>query len=146
MKMALYCHPSSLIPHPSSLIPHPSSFIFSLLASPAYSPFLEKTLIVTHDQLGLDLLKRVHGHAHHNQQGGSAEVKAHAQPAQEPVRKVAEEVAAQPPGQLVQLKARDQEFRQQTDQHQVNGAGERQAAQNPVDILRRTSARPYAGN
>src|ERR1700683_749458 len=38
-----------------------------------------KSVIVAHDQLRLDLLDRVHGHAHYDQQRCAAEVERHTQ-------------------------------------------------------------------
>jgi hypothetical protein len=37
---------------------------------------------MAHNQLRFDLLNRVHGHAHHDQQGSSAKVEIHVQPVQ----------------------------------------------------------------
>lgn len=37
-----------------------------------------ETFIVTHDQLRLNLLHRIHGDAHHNQERGSTKVERHA--------------------------------------------------------------------
>src|SRR5271169_855700 len=47
-----------------------------------------EAIVVPHDQLRLDLRYRVHGHAHHDQQGGTAEIKIETQPARDPVEVV----------------------------------------------------------
>src|SRR5580693_10289448 len=50
-----------------------------------------KSVIVAHDQLRLDLLDGVHGHADHDQQRRAAKIKSHAQTVRHKVRKSFEE-------------------------------------------------------
>src|ERR1700758_3598700 len=50
-----------------------------------------KSVIVAHDQLRLNLLDRIHRHAHDDQQRCSAKIKCHAQTIGHPVRKHFEE-------------------------------------------------------
>ena len=55
-------------------------------ASTHASAARSKSVIVAHNQLRLDLLHRVHGHAHYDQQGRTTKVKVHSQTIQHPVR------------------------------------------------------------
>src|ERR1035438_369355 len=50
-----------------------------------------KPVVVTHDQLRLDLRDCVHGHTNHNQQRRAPKIEAHTQPVQRPVRENFEE-------------------------------------------------------
>src|SRR5262249_7595003 len=55
-----------------------SKVVPPLRPSPANPRFLHEAIVVPHDQLALDLLHGIHGHANHNQQRGAAEVEQHA--------------------------------------------------------------------
>src|SRR3954464_639103 len=79
---------------------------------------LQEALVVAHHQLRLELLHRVEGHAHDDEQRGAAE----------------EEVRAR----LV-----DQDRRQGRDRREVQRAGERQAREDPVEELRGRAPRPH---
>src|SRR4051812_45274930 len=52
---------------------------------PADPAALHEPVIVAHDQLRLDLLDRIHGHAHHDQQRRAAEVEVEPHSGGEPV-------------------------------------------------------------
>ena len=47
-----------------------------------------KAFIVAHNQLRLNLVDRIHGDAHHDQQRGAAEVEVDAQSVQQPAREM----------------------------------------------------------
>src|SRR4051794_1810728 len=89
-------------------------------AGRARAPYLlQEALVVAHHQLGLELLHRVEGHAHDDEQRGPAE----------------EEVRAR----LV-----DEDRRQRRDRREVQRAGERQAGEDAVQELRRRPPRTHA--
>src|ERR1700694_6008103 len=52
------------------------------IATAPQPPLFDKAFVVTHDQLRLNLLHRIHGHANHDQQRRAAEVKINVQPLQ----------------------------------------------------------------
>src|SRR3954447_6818085 len=79
---------------------------------------LQEALVVAHHQLRLELLHRVEGDAHDDEQRGAAE----------------EEVRAR----LV-----DEDRRQRGDRGEVQRAGERQAREDPVEELRGRAPRPH---
>src|SRR5579862_3183028 len=77
-----------------------------------------KSFIVAHDQLRLDLVDGVHGHAHHNQQRGAAEVKVYSQTVQQPAREISvDEVAHQ--RHALQRDTADHDLRNQRQDGQV---------------------------
>lgn len=50
-----------------------------LPAAPANSTFLQKSVVVAHDQLGFDLLNRVHGDTDYDQQRSAAKIEVDSQ-------------------------------------------------------------------
>ena len=76
-------------------------------APPAANPARprRKAFIVAHDQLRFDLVDRVHGHTHHDQQRCAAEVKIHAQAVQQQPREIRVDPVADQ-RQVLQLDAR----------------------------------------
>src|SRR5882724_10927053 len=47
-----------------------------------------EAVVMPHDQLGFDLVDRVHRHSHHNQQRSAAEIERYAQAIEQPARKM----------------------------------------------------------
>src|SRR5512139_187987 len=100
---------------------------------------------MAHDELGLDLLHRVHGDADNDQDGGAPEheVDAHAlgdEPGQ---------VGFEPgpdPGQGLDPEAGDQELGQDGHGGEVDRAGQGDPAEDVVDVVGRVLARPDAGD
>src|SRR5688572_20261707 len=82
---------------------------------------LEEAFVVAHHQLGLELLHRVEGDAHNDQQRGAAE-------------------------EEVRVRLRDEERRQGGDRREVQGAGEGEAREDAVQELRGRAAGPHAGD
>ena len=81
---------------------------------------------MAHDQLGLDLLHRVHRHTHHDQQRRAAEIKSDAQTRRDPahsggIQEIVQRGADQ--RNRLHLESGDQKFRQQADQNQIDRAG-----------------------
>ena len=101
---------------------------------------------MAHDQLRLDLLDRVHGHAHDDQQRCAAEVEVEAHAGGEPCRQEAVQPGADAERDLRHMHAGDQKLRQDADGRQVDGADEGDAGQHAVDVVRRLLARADAGD
>src|SRR5579872_3094346 len=102
-----------------------------------------KAFIMAHDQLRFDLVDRVHGHAHHNEQRGAAEVKRDVQAVQEESRKVrVNEVADQ--GQMLQFDAVQHNIRNQAQDRQVQAPHYRDLGQNIVHVVGGIAPRPDA--
>src|SRR4029077_8750072 len=97
---------------------------------PTAQPALScKAFVVPHDQLSFQLLHRIHGHAHDDQERRSAEIEIDSQAFQEPGREMTVKPGADPQAQMVQMDAGDQPFRQHANRRQVNGADKRQPLQ-----------------
>src|SRR6476659_4573047 len=64
--------------------------------SPTDPASLHEAFVVAHHELALDLLDRVHGDAHHDEQRGAAEVELDPQALGEPGREVAGDPRAEP--------------------------------------------------
>src|SRR5882724_11930222 len=94
-----------------------------------------EAFVVTHDQLRLDLVHRVHRNANHDQQRGSTEVEGHAQTVGHPVRQSLKEIPTQPPRQVIQVDAGQHELRNQRDHDQIQRAGECDAGEHVVDVV-----------
>src|SRR5664279_3120347 len=86
--------------------------------SPNTSTTRSESLIVAHDELRLDLVGRVHGHADHDQQRGTAKVKVHVQAAGDPGRQVLEERPHRTV-QVVQVDTRNHPLGDERDQNQI---------------------------
>src|SRR5947208_14600340 len=119
---------------------------FCLPSAPANSSAAGgKALVMTHYQLRLDLVHRIHSHADHNQQGSSPEVEVHAQAVGEPGGETFKEVA-QESRQVVQVNAANHPLRDDGDDAQVNAAHQREPRKDVVHIFLRALSRPNAGN
>src|SRR3954467_5060231 len=77
-----------------------------------------KSVIVPHDQLRLDLIDRIHGHANHNQQRRSPKIKGDTQAVQHPVGQTLKEWSKWTE-QVVQVDTDHQPFRYEGDDDQV---------------------------
>src|SRR5208283_2278640 len=88
-----------------------------------------ESLVMAHDELRLYLVDRVHGHADHDQQRGTAKVKVHVQTAGDPGGKMFEKCPHRTV-QVVQMDTRDHPFGNERDQNQVQRAHQRDARQN----------------
>src|SRR5205807_5118418 len=53
-----------------------------------------KAFIVAHDELGFDLIDRIHGDTHHDQKRRTPEIKGNVETIQDPCRKLIEEIPA----------------------------------------------------
>ena len=81
---------------------------------------------MAHDQLGFDLLNRIHGHADHDQKGCASKIECDAQTRRDPaqsggIQEIVE--LGTDPGNRLNLKSRNQKFRQKAHKHQIYGAG-----------------------
>src|SRR5262249_15006741 len=93
----------------------------------------QEAIIVAHYQLGFDLLDRVHGYAHHNQQRCSTKVKLDSHAVENPVRQAVEPSSYH--GQMIDVKSRNHEFRNDGDQSQVDGPREGNSGQNGFNVF-----------
>src|SRR5580704_8746846 len=100
---------------------------------------------MSHHQLRLDLVDGVHGHAHHDQQRGTAKVEVHSQTIGHPGRQAFEE-CANGTVEVVEVNAGNHPLRDEGDQDQVQGAYQGDARQNVVDVVGRSCAWPNARN
>ena len=98
---------------------------------------------MAHDQLGLDLLHRVHGHADDDEDRGAAEHEVDADPLGDEPGQVGLEPGSDP-GQGLDLEAGDQELGQDGHGGQVDRAGQGDPAEDVVDVVGRVLARPDA--
>src|SRR5579859_3374484 len=103
-----------------------------------------EAIIVAHDELGLDLVDRVHGHADYDQERGTAEVEAHVQAVGDPGGQLFKETSEQP--EVVKVDAADQDLRDQGDDDQVEGAYQGNPGEDVVDEVRCTPAGADAGD
>src|SRR6266702_2874287 len=114
---------------------------------PAPQPsFLDEALVIAHHQLRFDLLNRIHGHTHHDQQRGAAEIERYVQAFEHEPPHVFIEPGAQSSGQVVQVDTGDKPFGQQADRRQIDAAHKSQPAQDAIDVLGGIAAGAYAGN
>src|SRR5690606_21348340 len=95
------------------------SISFASLA-PAQLRLLDQPLILVRDQVTLDLRDRIERYTDHDQKRSATKVERHAS-------------------------RRDQEFRQQADEHEIDGAHHRDAGEHIVDVLGGTLSRTIAG-
>src|SRR5215470_6723018 len=124
-----------------------SSATLSPLTTAAQTALARKAFVIAHDELCLELLHRIHRHAHHDQERGTAEIKRYSKPVQNPLREVpVKPVAAEPVRQVVQVDARDHPFRKQANQREINGADEGKPLQDGADVFRGAAARADARN
>lgn len=94
---------------------------------------------MAHDQLGFNLLNRIHGHADDDKQGSTTEIECDAQTGRYPVHagRIEEVVNFWSyPRNGLDLKSGDQKFRQEANQNEVNSPRCGKPAQNPIDVLR----------
>src|SRR6266700_1687276 len=100
---------------------------------------------MAHDQLRFDLVDRIHGHAHHDQQRGSAEIELHVQPVQQESReKVVNKVSDK--RQVLQLDTVQHDIRNQAQEGQVKAAHDRDLGQNIVHVVGGIPSWPDAGD
>ncbi len=90
-------------------------------ASSAQLGLADQALILMGLQMAVDLRHRIHGHAHHDEQRGAAEIEG-------------------------QIRVGDQHLRQQADDRQIGGAENGDAHQHVIDEFRRALARTNAGD
>src|SRR5687767_5163076 len=115
----------------------PMKMIFNESASTsADAALLHEAVVMAHDQLGLDLLHRVHGHAYDDQQRGAAEVEAQPHALGDPERQDAIEERADAERELLHVDTGDEELRQDADRGEVDRADEGDARQHAVDVVR----------
>src|SRR5437660_11717734 len=67
-------------------VPAGSQSYDPLTSSPANPALLQETVIMTHDQLGLDHLNSIHCHADDNQQRCAPKIEIHAKSLRHPLR------------------------------------------------------------
>src|SRR5271156_224298 len=103
-----------------------------------------EAIVVAHDQLGLDLVNRIHGHTDHDQERGTAEVEAYVQAVGDPGGQLFKECADQP--EVVEVDAADQELRDQGDDDQVERAHQGDAGEDVVYEVRRAPPGTNAGD
>src|SRR5664279_5882006 len=94
------------------------TFLPSRSTSPYTTAARGEPLVVTHDQLRLDLVDRVHGYANHDQQRGTAKVKVHVQATGDPGGQVLEERPHRTV-QVVQVDTRNHPLGDERDQNQI---------------------------
>src|SRR5271166_3707815 len=83
-----------------------------------------EALVVAHDELRLDLVYRVHGHTHHDQQRCSTKIEIDVQAIQKPARKIGvNEVSDH--RQPLQLDSRNHDLRNDRENGQVQAAHHR---------------------
>src|ERR1700735_4390978 len=116
----------------------------SLIATAPHSALANKSIVIAHDELGFELLHRVHGYTDDNQQRSAAKIELHIQPVENKApHMLIEPIAYQP--QVLQVNAGDHPFRQQTNDGQINSAHKRQARQNAIYIFRCVPSRTNSG-
>src|SRR5579862_280991 len=71
-----------------------------------------ESFVVPHDELGLDLIDRIHGHADHDEQGSAAEVKLYVEAFQKEAREIRVDPVADP-RQMLQVNAGNHDVRNQ---------------------------------
>src|SRR5580704_1534021 len=72
------------------------------LSAAAQAALSRKPLVIAHDELCLQLLHRIHRHAHYDQERSAPKIKSHTKPVQDPLREVpVKPVAAEPVRQVV---------------------------------------------
>ena len=89
---------------------------------------LDEAVVIAHDQLGFDLLHRIHGDANHNQKRSAAEIEGDVQTFEHE----APHVIVKPhtyPGQVLQMDAGDHPLGQEANHGQIEAADKREAAQ-----------------
>ena len=92
-----------------------------------------------HDELGLDLLDRVHRHADHDEERRAAEVELDVQALGQEFRE--RRVQRRPdPGKLLDLEPADQHHRKDRHRREVDRPAEGEARQDLVDVLGRLLA------
>src|SRR6185369_13510437 len=106
-----------------------------LSSTSADASALHESVVVAHDELRLDLLDRVHGHTDDDQQRRAAEVELVAHAFREPERQRAIERGADAERQLIHVNAGDQELRQDADGREIDRADERDARQDPINVI-----------
>src|SRR5579884_2166589 len=116
-------------------------------AAPSHSSLLQKALVVPHNQLGFDLLDRVHGDAHHNQQRGAAKIEVDVEAMKKPTGKVRiKPRTSQPRWEVVQPQTRKHDFRDDSDQSKVEAAHPCNLRKNFIQMIRCPLAGTNAGN
>src|SRR5882757_7847689 len=103
-----------------------------------------ETVVVAHDQLRLDLVDRIHGHADHDQKRGAAEVEAHVEAVGDPGGQFFEEAADQP--EVVEMDAAYQNLRDKRDDDQVERAYQGDAREDVVYEVRSAPPGANAGD
>src|SRR5581483_10417307 len=114
---------------------------------PAAQPALPcESLIVSHDELGFELLNGVHGHTDDNQQRRAAEIKLHTETVQNPGRQMLVKPGSDRAVEAVQVNARNHPLRQEANDSQEAGADERQALQDLAHVIAGVAARTNSRN
>src|SRR3984885_8225592 len=103
-----------------------------------------EAIVMAHDQLRLDLVHRIHRHAHDDQERGTAEVEVHVQSVGDPGGQFFEESAYQP--KVVEVNTADQDLRYQRDHDQVERAHQGNAGEDVFDEVGGAPSRTDAGN
>src|SRR5277367_981701 len=112
-----------------------TGLVAMFLPSAAQPALPSKSFVVPHDQLCLELLHRVHGHADDDQQRRAAEIKLHAQTFQKPHREMPVKPRADSPADMIEVNACDHPFGKQANDREINRADKRQPLQNLADVL-----------
>src|SRR5579862_8983903 len=105
-----------------------------IAAAPQLALF-DKAFVVAHDQLGVDLLHGVHGHADHDQERGATEIEGDAQTLENEAPHVVIEPGADGAGNVLQVNSGDHPLRDQANGRQVHTADKGEPAQDAVDVL-----------
>src|ERR1700722_11049825 len=103
-----------------------------------------EAIVMAHDQLRLDLVDRIHRHAHDDQERGTAEVEAHVQSVGDPSGQFFEESAYQP--KVIEVNTTDQDLRNQRDHDQVERAYQGDAGEDVIDEVGSAPSGTDAGN
>jgi hypothetical protein len=115
----------------------------SLIATASHSALADKPVIIPHDELGFELLHRIHSHADNDQQRSAAKIELHVQAVEHKSPHMLIEPIAHEP-QVLQVNPGNHPFRQQANDCKINSAYKRQARQNAIYILRRVP--PWANS
>src|ERR1700756_5297787 len=98
-----------------------------------------------HDELSLDLVNGIHGHAHHDQERSAAEVEIHAQAVQQKLREVGvDEIADE--RQMLQVNSGDHYVRNEAENAQVNTAHHGDLGEDVVHVVGGIASGPDAGD
>src|SRR5260370_21556357 len=108
--------------------------------------FLDEAFVIAHHELSFDLLNRIHGHTHDDEQGGRTEIEVSFEALEHEPPHVLIEPGAHGSRQMVKMDTCNHPFREQAYSRQVNAAHKRQPAQDAIDVLGSIAPGAYAGN